>query len=125
MCIVEQMLIFWKALPILLKHEILNLKHSYSSLSEAIKDLQDKGFTENLNFCDSGLENRRKSCIYPAAELHVREFYRFEGETDPGDNSILYAIETSDGHKGLLVDAYGAYSGNIPSDIIAKLKIDR
>ena len=121
----EQMLIFWLALPILNTYTVLKQKHSYSSLSEAIKDLQDQGYTENLNFCDSGLENKRKSCIYPAAELHVKEFYRFEGKTDPGDNSILYAIETSDGHKGLLVDAYGAYSGSIPADIIAKLKIDR
>ncbi len=57
--------------------------------------------------------------------MEVVEFYRFEGASNPDDNSILYAIETSDGLKGLLVDAYGAYSGNIPRDIVNKLRIDR
>ncbi len=97
----------------------------YDTLSEAISDLQDHGYTESLNFCDTGLENKRKSCVYPADELEVTQFHRFEGVTNPGDNTILYAIETSDGHKGLLVDAYGAYSGNVPREIIKKLKITR
>ena len=83
------------------------------------------GFNEDLNYCDSGLENKRRSCIYPAGELEVVAFYRFEGDSNPDDNSILYAIETSDGRKGLLVDAYGAYAGNIPAEIIRKLRIDR
>lgn len=103
----------------------MNKTYSYSSLSLAIQDLQARGYDQNLNFCDSGLENKQKSCIYPAGELEVIEFYRFEGESDPGDNSILYAIETSDGLKGLLIDAYGAYAGNIPREIVQKLRIDR
>ena len=103
----------------------MKYKNTYPSLSRAIEDLQQKGYTENLNYCDTGLENKAKSCVYPASELHVNAFFRFEGKTNPGDNSILYAIETSDGHKGLLVDAYGAYSGNIPPEIFQKLRMDR
>jgi hypothetical protein len=98
--------------------------HSYGSLSQAIRDLQSRGYDQDLNFCESGLENKRKSCIYLAGDLEVTEYYRFEGASDPGDNSILYAIETTDGLKGLLVDAYGAYAGNIPAEIIQKLRID-
>ena len=37
-------------------------------------------------------------------------FFRFEGTSSPEDNAILYVIETSDGEKGTLVDAYGMYS---------------
>ena len=103
----------------------MNNKNSYQSLSHAIEALQLQGYTENLSFCDTGLENKGRSCVYPASEILVKEFYRFEGKTNPGDNSILYAIETPDGHKGLLVDAYGAYSGNIPPEIVQKLRIDR
>ena len=104
---------------------MLKEPNAYNSLSEAITDLQTQGYTENLMFCEEGLENRQRACIYPAEELNVRQFYRFEGQSNPDDNSILYAIETSDGHKGLLVDAYGVYSGSIPPEIIDKLKIDR
>jgi hypothetical protein len=35
---------------------------------------------------------------------------RFEGASDPADNTILYVIETNDGIKGTLVDAYGSYA---------------
>ena len=37
-------------------------------------------------------------------------FFRFEGESDPDDNAILYVIETNDGTKGTLIDAYGVYN---------------
>ena len=53
------------------------------------------------------------------------KFYRFAGMSDLDDNMVLNVIETSAGDKGLLVDAYGAYSGNIPKDIIDKLRIVR
>ena len=51
------------------------------------------------------------------------KFYRFEGMSDLDDNMVLNVIETSAGDKGQLVDAYRAYSGNIPKDIIDKLRI--
>ena len=44
--------------------------------------------------------------------------------TNPGDNSVLYVINTDSGEKGLLVDAYGAYSGQISQEMIQKLKIE-
>ena len=34
--------------------------------------------------------------------------HRFEGNTDPSDNSILYVLEHKNGlDKGILIDAYG------------------
>ena len=45
--------------------------------------------------------------------------------SDLDDNMVLNVIETSAGDKGQLVDANGAYSGNIPKDIIDKLRIVR
>ncbi|WP_419214160.1 phosphoribosylpyrophosphate synthetase [Maribacter sp. X9] len=101
------------------------MENSYSSLSVAIQDLQKAGYTEDFNLCDAGLEHKRKKQIHPAAELDVIKFYRFEGDSNPDDNTILYVIETSSGDKGLLVDAYGMYSGNVPRDLIEKLKIVR
>lgn len=49
--------------------------------------------------------------------------YRFEGNTNPDDNAILYAIETARGEKGLLLDAYGVYAGEISREMLDKLKI--
>lgn len=50
--------------------------------------------------------NRR----YAAAAAHILDFYRFEGVSDPDDMSIIYAVETDDGTRGTLIDAFGAYA---------------
>ena len=99
------------------------MENSYSSLSVAIQNLQKEGYTEDFNLCNAGLEHKRKKSIHPAEELDVIKFYRFEGDSNPEDNVILYVIETSSGDKGLLVDAYGMYSGNVPKELIEKLRI--
>lgn len=99
------------------------MKKSYSSLSEAIHDLQRLGYTEDFNLCAVGVENKARKKTHRASDLNVVKYYRFEGETNPGDNSILYVIETSTGEKGLLVDAYGTYSGNVSREMLDKLKI--
>jgi hypothetical protein len=43
--------------------------------------------------------------------------------SNPDDNTVLYVITTASGEKGLLVDAYGAYAGNIPNELLEKLRI--
>jgi len=100
------------------------MEKSYTSLSVAIKALQEEGYTEDFNLCDAGVENKSKKSIHGASDLEVVKFYRFEGMSNPDDNTILYVIETNKGEKGLLVDAYGAYAGNVPRDLIEKLRIN-
>ena len=99
------------------------MDRSYTSLSEAISALQQEGYTEDFNLCNAGIENKNKKKIHPASDLNVVKYYRFEGESNPDDNMILYVIETSHGEKGLLLDAYGAYSGNISDEMMQKLKL--
>ena len=99
------------------------MKKSYSSLSVAIEDLQKHGFTEDFNLVGEGIESRNLKKQWHAGELDVIKFYRFEGMTDPGDNTILFLIETKDGSKGLLVDAYGADQSEISPEMIKKLTI--
>ncbi|MDC6352496.1 phosphoribosylpyrophosphate synthetase [Zeaxanthinibacter sp. PT1] len=97
---------------------------TYTSLSVAISALQEEGYTEDFNLSDDGLENKKRKTVHPADELDVVKHYRFEGMSNPADNTVLYVIETKSGEKGLLVDAYGAYSGQMPKGMVDKLKID-
>ncbi|GGD92241.1 phosphoribosylpyrophosphate synthetase [Planktosalinus lacus] len=97
---------------------------SYNTLSEAIKDFQSKGYTENFNLLEDHIESRSLKKKWTADELIVDKYYRFEGESNPSDNSILYVIKTTDGTKGLLVDSYGAQRGGVSSEMIQKLKMD-
>ena len=99
------------------------MEKGYSSLSIAIADLQTEGFIEDFNLVAEGIESKNLKRKWKAGELEVVKFYRFEGMTNPGDNTILYLIETHDGQKGLLVDVYGADQGEISPEMIKKLSI--
>ena len=80
------------------------------TLTEKINKALQQGYTENFKITNRGLTDEMESKYYNAEEIHIPNFHRFEGYSDPQDNAILYWIETADGRKGILVDAYGAYA---------------
>lgn len=80
------------------------------TLGQAIDLAVKRGFSENFKLGAGGLTTEAEGKFYLPTEVKIEDFYRFEGYSDPNDNSILYLIETADGRKGLLVDAYGAYA---------------
>lgn len=80
------------------------------TLSSCLNSLLAAGFETQFKATKQGLKSLTTDKIYNAAEVKISSFYRFEGESDPADSSILYTIETSSGEKGTLTDAYGAYS---------------
>lgn len=80
------------------------------SLSSCINRMKEEGFQEDFQITGKGLATFNEKEYYKPDDVRIVNFYRFEGESDPADNSILYVIETHDGKKGTLVDAYGPYS---------------
>jgi len=80
------------------------------TLTSCVNKLVVDGFTENFNASEDGLVSATDQKTYGPTDVNITNFYRFEGASDPSDNSILYAIETNDGRKGTLVDAYGPYA---------------
>lgn len=50
--------------------------------------------------------------VYKPDELKIIKTYRFEGDSNPSDSSILYLIEANDGLIGYSMDAYGVYSNH-------------
>jgi hypothetical protein len=98
-----------------LKHRSMIVNENNSmpymkSLATCLNRVVNEGYTEDFKVTDMGLEAVTHHQNYTPEEIQVVNFYRFEGESDPDDNAILYVIETADGTKGTLVDAYGTYS---------------
>jgi len=93
-----------------------------STLSERLTRAVKDGYTDNLKVTRQGLYSGSKDKTYLPAEVSIIDFYRFEGQSDPGDNSIMYVIETKDGVKGTLVDAYGAYADEQVNKFIADVE---
>jgi len=80
------------------------------SLATCLNRMVSEGYTEDFNVTEQGLHSVQHHQNYAPEQIQVVNFYRFEGESDPDDNAILYIIETEDGTKGTLVDAYGTYT---------------
>jgi hypothetical protein len=85
-------------------------KEHMKTLSSCINSLLASGYATQFKAIKHGLKSLTTEKIYAPGEIKITNFYRFEGESDPSDSSILYAIETNSGEKGTLTDAYGAYS---------------
>ena len=94
----------------------------YDTLVEAINDLRDRGFDHDFNLEKDRIYCKQLKMYYRPKEFNIVEVHRFEGMSNPDDNSVLYAVETSNHDKGLLVDAYGAYAESVSEDLLAKLK---
>lgn len=97
----------------------------YNSLSEALTDLKKRGYTEDFNLQPHCIECPSLNIQWQPEKFAVEEFYRFEGMSNPDDNSIVFAISSDDGVKGTLVDAYGMYAENLNDAMIKKLSIKR
>ncbi|WP_230688053.1 hypothetical protein [Hymenobacter jeongseonensis] len=86
-------------------------KEEERSLVNVEKQLKKDGFTQDFNVVDGRLQtighDSEKS--YAPSEVTIVDFYRFEGESDPDDMSILYALEANDGVRGTISSAYGTY----------------
>lgn len=104
-----------------LKKEEL-MKEEMTTLVKCTNTLAHEGYTENFIAKEKGIEAPSKKKIYKPGDVKINSFYRFEGESDPADNAILYAIETSDGTKGMLIDGYGAYTNSLVSKFILEVE---
>jgi hypothetical protein len=82
-----------------------------TDMDKCMNFLEEKGYTDQFRVEKKNLVSLKDSKKkYKPRDVSAVNFYRFEGISDPDDMSILYAIETCDGTKGTLVDAYGRYS---------------
>ena len=82
-----------------------------TGMQKCLKKLESDGYTDQFKVEKTlllSLTNDKKK--FKPKDVKAANFYRFEGISDPDDMSILYAIETVDGTKGTLIDAYGLYS---------------
>lgn|SRR5688572_16494776 len=98
---------------------------NYRSLSDATNKLKARGYTEDLNLQAVCVECPSHSLRFYPEDFVIDEFYRFEGMSNPSDNSIVFAISSKSGIKGVLVDAYGVYAESLNDAMIKKLKIQR
>ena len=94
----------------------------FDTVTEALQWLNQQGFTENFNLDNNCIRyNNNKESMSPE-EFKIEYLFRFEGDTDPGDEDIVYGI-ISDVYaiKGVLTSAFGIYADSASAEMIRKL----
>ncbi|WP_118193571.1 hypothetical protein [Albibacterium indicum] len=83
---------------------------SMTPLSLVMNRLNEKGYGNEFKIGRDGAYLEGNSKRYNPDELTIVKTYRFEGDSDPADMAVLYAIESGDGKTGMILNAYGTYS---------------
>jgi len=99
------------------------LEEYYGTLSQTINALNRLGYDLDFNVKEECLVCHQISEQLSPEDFQIDKVYRFEGASDPEDQSILYAISsTKHNKKGILVNGYGIASDDQTSNIISKLR---
>ncbi|MDP9047373.1 MAG: phosphoribosylpyrophosphate synthetase [Bacteroidota bacterium] len=94
-----------------------------TTVTEVINHLRKEGYTVDFN-----LKGNALACSGTDLQIHPDDFvidknYRFEGESDPADEAVVYAISSEKYNlKGVLVNGYGTSSDPLTDDMIKALR---
>jgi hypothetical protein len=96
--------------------------YTYDTVVAALNGLKERGYTLNFNLAfDKLICHENDICLNPS-EFEITEVYRFEGDSNPSDEDVVYAIESKDSKlKGALSAAFGTYADTVSNDMVKKL----
>lgn len=97
---------------------------TYETVVEAIQDLQEQGYTLDFNLASDSIQCQEANIRLHPDDFEIVSLYRFEGDTNPDDEAVIYAVASKDGqYKGLITAAFGPYADSITDELIKKLQI--
>lgn len=77
---------------------------NYESLVDALDDLKKRGYDADFEPQSNCLYCNNLDLRLNEAEFHIDEVHRFEGDSNPDDNAVVYALTSNTGVKGTIVD---------------------
>ena len=90
--------------------------YHYATVSEALEELKEKGFTVDFNILESKIINNPEN-------FEIVHIYRYEGATDPGDEATVFGIKSYDGEKGVFVAGLAAFTDKSAAMVLNDLAI--
>ena len=96
--------------------------YTYDTVVDALNGLKKRGYSIDFNIAfDRIICSENKHSLNPS-DFEITGMYRFEGDTDPADEAVVYAIESKHNLKGILVNGYGPDSNPAGDALVKKLK---
>ena len=90
--------------------------YHYTTVSKALEELNEKGFTVDYNIQESKIINNPN-------DFEIEHIYRYEGETDPGDEATVFGIKSVKGEKGVYVTGLSATADKSATMVLNDLAI--
>lgn len=98
--------------------------YSYDTLVDAVNGLKQRGYTIDFNIAFDKIICSEGKLILAPADFEITEMYRFEGNSDPSDEDVLFAVESRDGKlKGIITSAFGMYADAASVEMLSKLSM--
>lgn len=95
-----------------------------TTLVEILEKLKSEGYTTDFNLRHNCLECAENSLQVHPEDFAVDRTFRFEGDSNPEDEAVVYAISSEKhGLKGTLVNSYGTYADDITEELVQALTI--
>jgi hypothetical protein len=99
---------------------------TYDTVTGALTGLKAKGYTLDFNISFDNIKCEQHNICLNPNEFEIVEVYRFEGDTNPSDEDVVYAVESKDGKvKGTITSAFGMYADSVSNAMIQKLSIHK
>lgn len=91
--------------------------YHYATVSKALDELNEKGFTYDFNLHEEDIAKNPQ-------KYEIKHIYRYEGDTDPGDEAVVYGIQSISGKKGVFVVGFAANSVTEAAQTLIEISIN-
>ncbi len=91
-------------------------RYHYASVSVALQELKAMGFTVDYNLQEGAIMD------YPDS-YEIVHIYRYEGDSNPSDEAVVYGILSNSGEKGVFVSGFSANSESDTARVLRELSI--
>jgi hypothetical protein len=96
------------------------------TLSQAVERLAAAGYRDSFRAEAGGLRAVGTGCVHDPESLVIEELVRFEGESDPEDEAVLFALRCEvHGTRGTYVVTYGASTDALDAEMVRRLSDGR
>lgn len=101
--------------------------HNLKTLSQVLNTLIKRGITKEICMNEQNqMILGKDEKTYQPEDLCIVKSYRFEGDSNPDDNAVLYLLQDKEGELATILDSYGAesnYSGEEFDNFLRKVPI--
>lgn len=90
--------------------------YHYATVTQALAELKEKGFTEDFNLQEDRIKQNPD-------DFEIVHIYRYEGESDPGDEATVYGIKSKNGENGVFVAGDLSFGEQSATRVLHELSI--